>query len=749
MILGFLPPLAVLAGLGVGAYSLHAGLLILVFFGPFFTLLHEMSSGSALYFLWPFALCGVMAVSILCRESAQWVREHDGRAWGRYLVVSGLLAAGVALAAGWASGLFASLLFDTGLQGFGAFLSNRTLLAVSLPALGVLLAFLGFYFRAMRRREGRVRFLDIVVAGLLIYGVFQVGNTAFRSGYLFSGLQGFRYYFFMVIVYFLARYSIRTDAEARRILIAFGFATLAGAAQMLTESYLLNVAKVPHQQLPWVGHLTKNWEFEPDCGRPFITGCAPLGPMYMTHISGLLGLMGAVLWLPGFLAARRWNEGLGRLALAAFLLLAAFWTSRTVLLLLFVSFGLAAFLVRSSWVKALSGAAGLVVFLVFASQFLIPGLRYDFFTTVYNIPTRTIPDLLRAARVDVSQMAGKLPKNTHQIRDSRLKGWEVRDDKLPEARVKRSDGIIRKVDKGGMKGGWAVEVIPPLGGIVYFQFFHPSPNLLRGQNITIGAWLRGPAPNFMRLTVKDNLVVGGSAEYSGSGDWEFIILRHTVGKMSDFLQIELVAKDVGKPNLKGLVDGIYLVTGGEVQDLMGKPENFPWEKFLGLHREGKEKKVVEGLKPEETKERKVVDLQGVLATRKATLYRLHHYLLGRGASFGAWDTLFFPKGREAADSFQAVSYSDVELLPYFEQFGAVGLALFLISGLLPFGMGLRLSWRAPGPPERAMRATLTLIVFLGYAAMIHLSSMSRVGVTSIVYMAMAILVLKEGKRADA
>jgi hypothetical protein len=64
-------------------------------------------------------------------------------------------------------------------------------------------------------------------------------------------------------------------------------------------------------------------------------------------------------------------------------------------------------------------------------------------------------------------------------------------------------------------------------------------------------------------------------------------------------------------------------------------------------------------------------------------------------------------------------------------------------------MGLRLSWRASDPTERAMRVTLTLIVFLGYAAMVHLSSMSRVGITSIVYVAMAVLMLKEGKRADA
>lgn len=725
-----------LAALGVGAYSLHVGLLILVFFGPFFTLLHEMSPGSALYFLWPFALCGVMAVSILCRETAQWVREHPGRPWGRYLAASGLLAAGVALAAGWASGLFASLVFDTGLKGFGAFLSNRALLAVGLPALGVLLAFFGFYFRAVRGREGRVRLLDIVVAALLLYGVFQVGHTAFRSGYLFSGLHGFRYYFFMLIVYFLARYSIRTDTEVRRILIAFGLAALAGAAQMLAESYLINVAKVPHGQLPWAGHLTKNWEFEPDCDRKFFTGCRPLGPMYMTHISGLLGLMGAALWLPRFLAARRWNEGLGHLALAAFLLLAAFWTSRTVLLLLVISFGLAALLVRSSWVKALSGAAALAVFFFFASQFLIPGLRVDFFTEIHAIPTRMIPALIRAARVDIGQMTGKPPQSLHQVRDPQLEGWLVFDTTLPGVRVKRSEGILRKVDKGGVKGGWVMEFIPPIDGTISLEFSYPSPNLLRGQDITIGAWLNGPGPDFMRLIVKDNGVVGGSAEYSGSGDWEFVTLRHTVDKMSDYLLIELITKDVGKPNFKGLVDGIYLVTGGEVKDLMSKPENFPWEKFPGLKRE-------------ETKEKKIVDLQDVLATRKATLSRFHHYFLGRGASFGAWDTLFFPEGREAADSFQAVSYSDVELLPYFEQFGAVGLALFLLSGLLPFGMGLRLSWRASGPSERTMRVTLTLIVFLGYAAMVHLSSMSRVGITSIVYMAMAVLMLKGGKRADA
>ena len=56
-------------GILIGSVNLFAGLLILTLFAPFFTILHEASPGSPVFFLWPFILCASMGASILFRES--------------------------------------------------------------------------------------------------------------------------------------------------------------------------------------------------------------------------------------------------------------------------------------------------------------------------------------------------------------------------------------------------------------------------------------------------------------------------------------------------------------------------------------------------------------------------------------------------------------------------------------------------------------------------------------------------------
>ena len=89
-IVSLLPSAIAAAGIVAGGLNLYAGLLILSLIGPFFTILHEASPGSPIFFLWPFALCGSMAVSILSRESFSknsLLPEGERRVFSRLTIV--------------------------------------------------------------------------------------------------------------------------------------------------------------------------------------------------------------------------------------------------------------------------------------------------------------------------------------------------------------------------------------------------------------------------------------------------------------------------------------------------------------------------------------------------------------------------------------------------------------------------------------------------------------------------------------
>jgi hypothetical protein len=721
--------LSILSGLAIGFFRLHAGLLILTFFGPFFTLLHEMSPGSPVYFLWPFALCGVMVLSIICREAFEWNGPISARKRTVCLLWCAGLLTTTMLGIVWAVDGFRTVFSDVNMVEFPKLLGNRNMALFSTVMSLVLLLFLGVYFREMRRREGRYRLLDFAVAALLIYGLFQVSHTALQSGVIFVGLDAFRYYFFMLIVYFLARYSIRHREHEKQLLVALGLACIVGAVQVMAEGYALNILQISPEDMPWVGHLRKNWHYLPEGDRSFFEGgYRPLGLMYMTHFTGLFLLLGLALWIPRLLTARLWKDMGLYLIPVLFLLLATFWTSRTVLLLLIGIYAGAAVLMRVSSPRILVGGVALTLFCLFSSYNLLPvlpGFRYDLVKEAQYVALSAVPDNVRAIATDWLAISGRGRLASKDVTDESPPGWRFFPGSVSAG---GSGPYTKRVSHERIFGNYGLAIGSGFGSRVWIRRVLIDTKKLRRKEIIVGAWIKATAPRLAWLRVEEYFgPPTESAYYSGSGEWEFVTVKHSVQQFSDEIRIDVNVRHTNQENDVAFVDGVYLVALGKVITLMSRLSGFPWERFPGL------------TQPNRPGSETISLRRDLLLDREPSLQSVHHLLLGRGASLWGWSVLFFPEEREKENAFVARSYSDFKYLEFIEQFGGVGLLLLLTMGVFSIARGIHLSWKERDRQLRATFVGLTLIVIIGFAAMFHLPSLFKVGINSIVYMVIAML----------
>lgn len=741
------PLVLILSAIVLSFFWLHVGLLILVLVVPFFTLLREMSAGSPIYYLWPFVLCGVMVVSIICREACGWLGIKCQRKWLLLSLSLASLASGIFFTLLWMSDKFHIVIAVAGMADFPRLLSNQNMEVLTLLMSLALLMFLGIFFVEMKRSEGKSRPLDYVVAAYVVYGLFHIIYTAATVGIVFVGLDGFRYSFFMAIVYFLGRYVIRSEKQERQLLIALGLACILGAAQMMVEGYMLNVLGIPHEETPWFGHLTKNWGYVPEGDRSFFEGgYRPLGLMYMTHLSGLFFLFGVALWMPSLLTSRTWKDAGIYVVPTLFVLLTVFWTSRTVLLLLVGTYVSAGLLLRVSWIRMVSGAAIMTLFCTFSSYYILPlilGFRYDVIEEGKYIATAAVSDNVKAIGVDWLAISGQgigLPK-------------EVIDESPPEWRLSWGRGspwgyYTRRIFLQPMAAAYSLAIGSGPASEVWVRRVLSDTSEIRGEEIVIGGWVKANAPRLTWLRIHEHVVPPlNSPSHSGSGEWEFLATKYTVHPLSNKINVEIVVNHSDQDTDVALVGGVYAVIGGKLLTLMGDPSGFPWEQFPAL-----KSTILFARRPDhETRLPGLADqsnlgthdppdgIKKLMQDHEPSLRKFHHYLLGRGMSFGGWSALFFPGERESRSAYVVQSYSDFKYLAFFEQFGVVGILLLGGMAIGAIGRGLRLSWTARSPDTRVRNVSLTLITGIGFVALLHLPSLFKLGINSSVYLVMGML----------
>jgi hypothetical protein len=120
-------------------------------------------------------------------------------------------------------------------------------------------------------------------------------------------------------------------------------------------------------------------------------------------------------------------------------------------------------------------------------------------------------------------------------------------------------------------------------------------------------------------------------------------------------------------------------------------------------------------------------------------HRGFRLLFGRGAEFAAWNQVFFGS---TSGFFSTATYSDTKYLEFAQQFGFVGMLLLVLLAAVSIGGSWRLARSLPDGHARTLVVGLTGVVLIGFAALLHLLSLFRVGFGTAVFMAMALLATK-------
>ena len=718
-------------GILIGSANLFVGLLILALFAPFFTILHEASPGSPIFFLWPFILCASMGASILFRESFSKKSLLPIRERRIFSVLAVAVIVSAVLTSIWIGTNAINILSDTQMGEFRKILTNQNLLLVSVLMSVCIFVFLAVYFSVMWRREGTWRLLDIVIAMLLAYGVFQIFYTAYESTVFFVGLDTFRYNFFMLIVYFISRYSIRSDFQIKWIVLMIGVASVFGAAQMLTESYMLNVALIPPQELPWVGHLTNNFGYAPESERVFFKGkFLPMGFMYMTHMSGMYLLLGIVLWLPRLIVIENWKSRLFYFIPFMLVISATFWTSRTVLLLLVFSVVVIFFLMEKSWVNSVFGVAGIMVFILLSSHTGIPGLRYEIDKEIKYIRSRAFVNLYNAFKVDMAKVMGIGEEKIKPDLDESPIGWNGINVSFDHHIPKKIQSSVKRIDDGKHPNSYTFKVTSVGNEGVNLRRVIENVRAYRAAEIRVGAWLKTSHNQAVRIVLDGYERTSKSDYHPGDGEWKFITLRHKLHPYAEKVNVNIkVPYTKVKRNIVFFVNGVFFCSPTSKFHLMSGIMKNPWEDNDPANGGTKVSRHCGW------------ENGGVVEPRKImhSLSRNRYYIFGRGGSFSGWATVFYPKIRASMSVFQHSTYSDMKYLEFMEQFGIIGLILLLLVGFIGILNGGRLYWKT-NKNNRQLILGCTVVLLVAFVSMGHLPSLFRVGFNSTVYMVMAILV---------
>lgn len=816
-----------------------AGLMIVAALSPFYSLLRESSVGSAVFFVWPYVLVGLLLLVMVMRE------VHSALA-ARGLAVSARAAAGAALvglaalgAVEISSGLSRSLFGDASLRSMGAVLSSPGFVALSWAACALLGAlFVAFPFM-MRRIDGRLSIVDVAVALFLVVGLVGVVVTYARNGVIFTGINGFRYYFALAITYLPARYFMRTGAQERTFFTVLTVACFIGAAQLLAESYLLNAARVPFASLPWAGPLAREFGYQPEPKAFFDAPFVPLGFMYMTHVSGLFLLLGFVMAVPVLLTR---HERLARHRVAVLVAGAAIvggiWTSRTGLLLLAASFILAASLVRSTWRRRIIGALLVVLLTIATARWFIPGARYDLKAETDFLLGRAVPNLLGAIAVDLKEI---LPFWTPSLPD----GWTLSGDgtyamyqtqpgrhrvrleagasvdfrlTVPEWAVSRGETLriearvttdhptvygLQVFDQAGVIDSGALR---PRSGIHTLTSSVVSRGFPLNVDVDVAAGGTVTVERVTLMTERGNYVVLGYDQpiWSSSG-WQLLSGTSEPAEIDGETAVRLTASEGTLSYSYGipaalLADAHQLTVSVDLEVPSG--QDFAVRVLDGEHPLAQVRDRGTGARLTTELTAPVQDGQTVIALDvpargsavvhdvRATTHRmqasllrqpptivtltgpqiglpelpptvatgvpapdavpglwppagptarssdgLREFLFGHGAEFGTWNQVFFAE--RTSGEFAASSYSDTKYLEFFQQFGLLGLAALLFTGLAPLVPAFRLWYHAPSPLARAHITGIVLVLFVGYVSLLHLPTMFKVGFGTVVFIAMA------------
>ena len=147
--------------------------------------------------------------------------------------------------------------------------------------------------------------LDIVIIWVLFYGVFSIFYSYLIVDSWFVAFQGFRLYYFGILLYFITRYYIRRLEDVSTLVTTIMGVILIASLELIAEFTLLNLKIISSQDLMWIGRLPELYAgFYGQGGATtamFADIIRPWGIFYHIQYSSALTLIGVLMSLPFFI----------------------------------------------------------------------------------------------------------------------------------------------------------------------------------------------------------------------------------------------------------------------------------------------------------------------------------------------------------------------------------------------------------------------------------------------------------------
>lgn len=241
--------LMLLAGLLVMSYRQPIvgtlGFLVLI---PLYYVLRGTSGQTAFAFLWPYLFLAALThvLGILALTASTGTRRlvrNDRRA---------LVALYVALAV--ACVIWLPLVITTLTQPVEAAINQFNDYRVVVFGLLACILIGWPLLTALRRQPlwiRRLTVLDWAMVAFVAYGGFQLLVSLVRTEHLFYSLESFRYYFLMAWTYFVVRFGLRCERDARLVVAIVAGVAVVVAAEFTFEHFLFNYG-VSSLRLPWL-----------------------------------------------------------------------------------------------------------------------------------------------------------------------------------------------------------------------------------------------------------------------------------------------------------------------------------------------------------------------------------------------------------------------------------------------------------------------------------------------------------------
>ena len=372
----------------------EAGLLAFLFLSPFYTILRESSDGSIIFYLWPYVIIASLIMIII----AEYVwKKTDWEINKKNIAGAGILCLMIGPVFWLAvdTSLFEAL-FQSDKSLFFTQLTSRNLAVMLIPVMLVLVGFFYVYFHVMKSRERSVNIVDVSIAAFFWYGIFAIFYSYTLTGSIVTGLDGFRYYFLMSIVYFLCRYLIVAGRHLKIIISGFALVFVLAALFTLLESYCMNCLNIAFRDLPWSGLLFSEFSYDPytaDENAFMNGGYTPMGLIRMTHLSGFFLLIGFLLYLAMALGqsfSKNRIKTIGMWLLVGILPIGFIFTSRTVLIIFLVGVLVTVIVSKQSLRKSLVSSC-IILFIIpyLYSYHFLPGISFDIKSQIGFLATKS------------------------------------------------------------------------------------------------------------------------------------------------------------------------------------------------------------------------------------------------------------------------------------------------------------------------------------------------------------------------